>query len=115
MDKMPHLLAQDEVARRLDVSPRRVKQLLRERQLVEIDEDGGRGIPEDLLQRRDGRLEPLWGLAGTITLLCDGGFSVREAAEWLYTRQDELGECPIDALRRGDHKRVNRAAQILAL
>lgn len=115
MDKKPHLLTQEEVARLLGVSPRRVKQLVRERQLVEIDEDGMRGIPEDLLHRREGRLEPLWGLAGTVTLLCDGGFTVREAAEWLFTRQDELGECPIDALRRGDHKRVNRAAQILAL
>jgi len=47
-------------------------------------------------------------------LLADDGFTAEEAAAWLYTVQDELGERPIDALTSGRHHRVNRIASTLA-
>ena len=51
---------------------------------------------------------------GHEVLLADDGFTAEEAAAWLYTVQDELGERPIDALTSGRHHRVNRIASTLA-
>ena len=51
----------------------------------------------------------------TLTLLADGGFTEDEAAAWLYTEHDELGETPMEAMLAGRHHRVNAIASTLAL
>ena len=80
------VLPTDEVCRLLGIEERRLKQLIRDRALIEArDGSGARGVPQDV-----------------------------EAVAWLYTVQDELGERPIDALTSGRHHRVNRIASTLA-
>lgn len=112
--EMP-LLSTSDACRLLGIEERRLKQLLRERVLIDVrSADGSRGIPEDVIVKGDNGWEPLASLQGTLTLLADDGFTSEEAAAWLYTLQDELGERPIDALKSGRHHRVNRIASTLA-
>lgn len=61
--------------------------------------------------------EPLGVLAslqGTIVVLTDAGFTDAEIVEWLFRREDELGEAPLDALLAGRKAHVRRVAQSLA-
>lgn len=53
-------------------------------------------------------------LAGTITVLLDGGFSPAEALIWLLSEDDSLGEAPIVSLRAGKRGEIRRRAQALA-
>lgn len=109
------VLPTDEVCRLLGIEERRLKQLIRDRALIEAcDGSGARGVPQDVIVKGDNGWEPLPFLQGTLTLLADDGFTAEEAVAWLYTVQDELGERPIDALTSGRHHRVNRIASTLA-
>lgn len=109
------LLSTDEACRLLGIEERRLKQLIRDRILIEArTAQGERGIPREVIVKGAHGWEPLPVLQGTLTLLADDGFSPEEAAEWLYTLQDELGERPIDAMTSGRHHRVNRIASTLA-
>ncbi|WP_165218017.1 Rv2175c family DNA-binding protein [Schaalia sp. ZJ1691] len=108
-------LSYEEVARKLGIEPRRIKQLIRDRQLFSvINEDGDRVIPAEIIVKGENGWEPLFNLPGTLTLLSDDGFTQEEAVAWLYSVQDELGERPIDALVAGRHHRVNAIASTLA-
>ncbi len=116
MSEPTSLLSIDEAARKLGVEPRKVKQMVRERQLFTVlGADGRPGIPEELLVKGEHGWEPVLNLPGTLTVLADGGFSNEEAVAWLYTPVAELGETPLQALLRGRHHRVNSVAQMLAL
>ena len=109
------VLSTDEVCRLLGIEERRLKQLIRDRVLIEArDASGARGVPQEVIVKGDNGWEPLSFLQGTLTLLADDGFTAEEAAAWLYTVQEELGERPIDALTSGRHHRVNRIASTLA-
>ena len=109
------VLSTEEVCRLLGMEERRLKQLIRDRVLIEArGDDGVRGVPQEVLVKGANGWEPLPFLQGTLTLLADDGFTAEEAAAWLYTVQDELGERPIDALTSGRHHRVNRIASTLA-
>lgn len=109
------VLSTEEVCRLLGIEERRLKQLIRDRVLIEArGDDGVRGVPQEVLVKGANGWEPLPFLQGTLTLLADDGFTAEEAAAWLYTVQDELGERPIDALTSGRHHRVNRIASTLA-
>lgn len=109
------VLSTDEVCRLLGIEERRLKQLIRDRVLIEArDGNGARGIPQDVIVKGDNGWEPLPVLQGTLTLLADDGFTAEESLAWLYAVQDELGERPIDALTWGRHHRVNRIASTLA-
>ncbi|WP_369824600.1 Rv2175c family DNA-binding protein [Cellulosimicrobium sp. CUA-896] len=44
-------------------------------------------------------------------MLGDAGFADAEIVEWLFRRDDELGEAPIDALLAGRKAHVRRVAQ----
>jgi len=96
-------------ALRLDVT--RVRQQLRDHQLVALRRDGVLAVPADLLQ--DGRL--VKGLSGLLTLLADAGFSDVEAVRWMFTADDSLPGRPVDALRENRGTEVRRRAQALAL
>ena len=109
------LASMDEACRLLGIEERRLKQLIRDRVLIEgRGADGRRGIPRDVIVKGANGWEPLAFLQGTLTLLADDGFTSDESLDWLYTLQEELGERPIDALVSGRHHRVNRIASTLA-
>ena len=109
------LLSIEDVCRLLGIEERRLKQLIRDRVLIDgRDASGTRGVPHELLVKAANGWEPLPFLQGTLTLLADDGFTPEESLSWLYEVQDELGERPIDALTSGRHRRVNRIASTLA-
>jgi hypothetical protein len=96
----------------LDMDPLRVRQLLRDRELIGL-RTGERGvlrIPSALLPEG----APVKGLAGLLTVLADAGFDENEMVRWLFTADDTLPGTPVAALveRRGTE--VKRRAQALA-
>jgi hypothetical protein len=116
MSEPTSVLSIDQAARRLGVEPRKIKHMVRDRQLFTVPgADGKAGIPEEILVKGESGWEPLWNLPGTLTLLADGGLSPEEAVAWLYAPEDELGETPLQALIKGRHHRVNSVAAMLAL
>ena len=58
---------------------------------------------------------PLDSLAGTLTLLRDGGFTDSQAAQWLFSADDFLGGTPVQALQRGAKKKVRQLAGAAAI
>lgn len=127
---IPHVNLSD-VADRLGVEESRVKQLVKERRVLALDGDEGLQVLEQSLVElppeeqyatevsdRDSegmRLvrvtdEPLPSLRGTVTVLEDGGYSNEELIEWLWTDNPYLEGKPIDFLRSGERKAVNRLA-----
>lgn len=100
-----------EVADRLGVPVKRIKQYLRDRKLIGVQRpDGSFGIPAAFL---DGK-QVVRGLHGTLTLLCDCGFTDVEAMRWLFTSDDSLPGSPIEAIAAHRCSEVNRRAQALA-
>ncbi len=115
MSEPASVLSVDQTARKLGVEPKRVKQMIRDRQLFTVaGPDGRPGVPEEILVKGEHGWEPLFSLPGTLTVLADGGFSPEEAVAWLYAPEAELGETPLEALLKGRHHRVNSVAQMLA-
>lgn len=107
---VPSWLSMSEVAERLGVSTPKVKQYLKERQLVAVDrpEPGGPFVPEAFV--RDGQI--LAGLSGTLILLHDAGYGPAETIRWLFSPHEELGIPPVEALARKRRKAVHRTAQV---
>lgn len=102
-------LALPDVAERLGAELRKVRQLLRERQLLAVRRDGVLYVPEVFVA--GGRV--LKGLPGTLTLLGDAGFSDEEALVWLCTEDEVLAASPIAALVAGRSTVVKRHAQLV--
>lgn len=107
-----HWLPLPDVAERLDVEVSKVRRLIEEGELIAVrrGEPIVRSVPAELLV--DDRIAP--HLAGTITLLRDGGFDDVEVLHWLFTEDDSLPGRPIDRLREGQRGEVRRRAQALA-
>jgi hypothetical protein len=105
-----------EVADVLQIDVRRVRRLLRDRQLVAVRRGPGTGsstepcVPELLIL--DGH--PLPELPGTVTLLADAGFTDEDTLRWLFTADPSLPGSPIEALRSGRKTEIRRRAQALA-
>jgi excisionase family DNA binding protein len=102
-----------EVADRLGVSPNKVRQMVRERQLAALRHEGAREpeVPAELLLD-DAVVK---GLPGTLVVLADSGFDEEESVRWLFTADDSLPGRPVDALRENRGTEVRRRAQALAL
>lgn len=104
------LVPLNEVARRLGLSESRVHQMLRDGQLLAVRSEGQLGVPADLLTE-DGVVK---GVAGTITVLRDGGYTNRAILRWLFTDDETLPGTPAAALRADRGKEVKRRAQAMA-
>ncbi len=107
----PEWLDIPEVCERLELTPSRVHRLIEDRSLLATRVDGRVVVPAVLLTEQG----PLPHLAGTATLLIDGGFSEASALEWLLSPLDELGTSPAQALAAGRKTEVRRIAQALAI
>ncbi|MDP9443256.1 MAG: Rv2175c family DNA-binding protein [Actinomycetota bacterium] len=108
---VPAWLTLREVADRLGVSPNRVRQLVRERELTALRRTGAREpeVPADFLVDR----RIVKGLAGTLTLLADAGYDEEASVRWLFSDDDSLPGAPVQALRENRGTEVRRRAQAL--
>jgi hypothetical protein len=110
---VPAWLTLPDVAERLDVEVTRVRQLVKEGQLIAVRRGENRvlQVPADFIA--GDRI--VKGLVGTITLLKDDGFSDEEMLEWLFTPDESLPGTPAQALRENRGTEVKRRAQALAV
>lgn len=94
----------------LDVTPAKVRTMIREHELAAAVPEPGKGpqVPAAFLQ--DGVV--VKGLPGLLTLLHDAGYDDRECIEWIFTDADLPGR-PIDALRENRGSEVKRRAQAM--
>ena len=99
-----------EVAQRLGVPVSRVHQLVRDGHLLAIRRNGALAIPEEFL----GDDTVVKGLAGTITVLRDGGYDDQEIVRWLFEDDPSLPGTPIEALRGNRGREIKRRAQAMA-
>ncbi|MER7133159.1 Rv2175c family DNA-binding protein [Streptosporangium saharense] len=100
-----------EVARRLNLSAGRAKQLLKDRKLIGVRRGGGEPqVPAAFLADGD----VVKGLPGTLTVLLDAGYDDVESLRWLFTPDETLPGSPVDAIVAGRHTEVKRRAQALA-
>lgn len=100
-----------EVATRLNVAQNKVRQMLRDGQLIAVRRDGDLVIPEVFFRES----AVVKGLSGTITVLSDAGFTRTEMLRWLFTEDESLpGITPINALRTNHGTEVKRRAQAMA-
>ncbi|WP_199433571.1 Rv2175c family DNA-binding protein [Qaidamihabitans albus] len=100
-----------EVARVLGLSANKVRQMLRDGQLIAVRRDGDLHVPADFLA--NGAV--IKGLGGTITVLADSGFTRTEMLRWLFSKDESLpGVTPINALRTSHGTEVKRRAQAMA-
>jgi len=104
-------LSVPDVAGLLGLPVSRIKQMLRDRKLLAVRRPSGElAVPAAFLAGN----EVIHGLAGTLTLLFDCGFSETEALSWLFTADDSLPGTPVQALTEHRRTEVNRRAQALA-
>lgn len=110
---VPSWLTLPEVAEKLGAPATRVRQLVKEGQLIAVrrSEDRVLQVPAEFID--DGKI--VKGLAGTLTLLRDDGFTDEEMLEWLFTPDDSLPGTPAQALRENRGTEVKRRAQALAV
>lgn len=104
------VLAVPDVAERLALPVTRVHQLLRDHCLLAVRRDGVIAVPAEFF---DGNA-PVKGLAGTITVLRDGGYDDTDILRWLFEPDDSLPGTPIAALRADRGREVKRRAQAMA-
>ena len=112
LDPEVEVLVLPEVAQRLGLPVTKVRQALRDGQLVAVRRDGELCVPAEFLSD-DGAI--VKGLPGTITVLADAGFTPEEMVRWLFTADESLPGRPVDALRATGAREVKRRAQALAL
>ena len=88
----------------------KVRQAIRDRELLAVRVDGVLRVPA--LFVGDGKA--VKGLPGVITLLGDAGYSDAEAVRWLLTPDPSLPGRPAEALAENRGTEVKRRAQALA-
>jgi phage antirepressor YoqD-like protein len=111
LDTAIAVLPVGEVAKALGTSANKVRQMLRDGQLIALRRNGDLYVPGAFLVK-DGVVK---GLAGTITVLADSGFSRTEMLRWLFETDESLpGNTPVNALRTSHGTEVKRRAQAMA-
>ncbi|WP_330457284.1 Rv2175c family DNA-binding protein [Streptomyces sp. NBC_00820] len=110
---VPAWLALPDIAEQLGVEVTRVRQLVKEGQLIAVRRGENRAlyVPAAFI---DGD-KVVKGLVGTLTLLRDDGFTVEEMIEWLFTPDPTLPGTPAQALTENRGTEVKRRAQALAV
>ena len=108
-DRVKSWVTLEEAAQLLSVSPSKVKRYLEEHVLFAVKIEKQLMIPAELIVDH----EPLSSIRGTMLQLLDLGLTEAEAIDWLYQKNDELGETPMAALLKGHKAPVRRAAQAL--
>jgi hypothetical protein len=110
---VPEWLTLPDIAEQLGVEVTRVRQLVKESQLIAVRRGENRvlQVPADFIA--GDRI--VKGLVGTITLLKDDGFTDEEMLEWLFTPDETLPGTPAQALRENRGTEVKRRAQALAV
>jgi hypothetical protein len=110
---VPAWLTLPDIAEQFGVEVTRVRQLIREGQLIAVRRGENRAlhVPAAFI---DGD-KVVKGLAGTLTLLRDDGFTVEEMLEWLFTPDPSLPGTPAQALSENRGTEVKRRAQALAV
>jgi excisionase family DNA binding protein len=105
------MLTLPEVAERLGIDVSRVRQLIRDGQLLAVrrGERSVLQVPADFVD--GGRV--LKGLPGLLTVLRDAGYADEEALRWLYTADDGVAGTPVRALAENRGTEVKRRAQAL--
>jgi hypothetical protein len=98
-----------DVASCLGTDVTRVRQMLRDHQLVALRRDGVLVVPSALVDSD----HVVKGLGGLLTLLSDAGYDDAEAVRWIFTPDDSLPGRPVDALRENRGTEVRRRAQAL--
>jgi hypothetical protein len=98
-----------DIAERFDVPITRVHQMIRDRVLVAVRQNGVLRVPAEMVA---GPIVTK-NLPGVLTVLFDAGYSDQEALEWLYTADDSLPGTPIAALNGDLASEVKRRAQAL--
>jgi hypothetical protein len=111
LDPAVEVLTLREVADRFSRPVSRVQQALRDGQLIAVRRNGELLVPAIFLNDDN---EVVKGLAGTITVLIDSGYSPSEILRWLFTPDESLPGMPIEALRGDRGREVKRRAQALA-
>ncbi|GAA3237796.1 hypothetical protein GCM10020256_57590 [Streptomyces thermocoprophilus] len=110
---VPAWLTLPDIAEKLGVEVTRVRQLVKEGQLIAVRRGENRAlhVPAAFI---DGD-KVVKGLSGTLTLLRDDGFTVEEMIEWLFTPDPSLPGTPAQALSENRGTEVKRRAQALAV
>ncbi|MFH8475168.1 Rv2175c family DNA-binding protein [Streptomyces sp. NPDC018000] len=110
---VPDWLHLPDIAEMLGVEVTRVRQLVKEGQLIAVRRGENRAlqVPGAFI---DGT-KVVKGLSGTLTLLRDDGFTDEEMLEWLFTPDPTLPGTPAQALSENRGTEVKRRAQALAV
>jgi hypothetical protein len=110
---VPAWLTLPDIAEQLGVEVTRVRQLVKEGQLIAVRRGENRAlhVPAAFI---DGD-KVVKGLSGTLTLLRDDGFTDEEMLEWLFTTDPSLPGTPAQALGENRGTEVKRRAQALAV
>ncbi|GGW90581.1 transcriptional regulator [Streptomyces malachitofuscus] len=110
---VPAWLTLPDIAEQFGVEVTRVRQLVKEGQLIAVRRGENRAlhVPAAFI---DGD-KVVKGLTGTLTLLRDDGFTVEEMLEWLFTPDPTLPGTPAQALGENRGTEVKRRAQALAV
>lgn len=82
---VPAWLTLPDIAEQFGVEVTRVRQLVKDGQLIAVRRGENRAlhVPADFIDADEQKV--VKGLAGTLTLLRDDGYSDEEALEWLFT------------------------------
>ncbi|GHB37128.1 transcriptional regulator [Streptomyces cirratus] len=110
---VPAWLYLPDIAEMLDIEVTRVRQLVKEGQLLAVRRGENRSlqVPAPFI---DGD-KIVKGLTGLLTVLRDDGFSDEEILEWMFTPDPTLPGTPAQALSENRGTEVKRRAQALAL
>ena len=100
-----------DLAERLNLPITKVRQLVKDRQLVAVKR-GERNIVSVPAAFISGD-QVLKGLPGTLTLLADNKYTDEEALRWMFTPDETLPGTPVQALRENRGTEVRRRAQAL--
>lgn len=101
-----------DLAELLGVDVVRVRQLLKDRQLIAVRRGERHVISVPAAFLVEGAV--LKGLPGLLTVLADAGYDENQAIRWLFTPDDTLPGAPVAALSTHAAREVLRRAQTLA-